>query len=235
MNNNQNTKNTYWFQDFNLLVDMDKLDKLYPTKQMTRSEKVNSLVRLSIIVGIILSLFNRNSNWLIIPVGFMILTYVMYLFRMEQDNEKMKKAEFGMTNTKKELSPELIEKFECMKQDKYCSEISESNPFMNPMPFDKRTRPPACDVLSKKIQAKINNTYGKGVYHDSSDIFRGNDGLRQFYTTASTTYPNNRDNFAKWLYGTPPTCKEGNGNQCVANLYHPIQRRLFAPGHASSP
>ena len=23
--------------------------------------------------------------------------------------------------------------------------------------------------------------------------------------------------FGEWLYKTPPTCKEGNGNQCVAN------------------
>ena len=25
--------------------------------------------------------------------------------------------------------------------------------------------------------------------------------------------------FARWLYGTPPTCKEGNGVQCAANQY----------------
>lgn len=239
MNSNQildkNSKNVYWFQDLNLLSNIDSLDKLYPTKKMSRAEKVNSLVRLSIILGIILSLFNRNSNWLIIPTGFMILTYVLYLFRVDKDNKKIEEVESSnQYNNSKELPKEIKEKFECMKQNKYCSEISENNPFMNPLPFDNRNRPPACDVLDKKIQSKINNTYGRGIYHDSSDIFRGNDGLRQFYTTSSTTYPSNRDSFAKWLYGTPPTCKEGNGNQCVANLYHPIQRRLFAPGHGSS-
>ena len=31
--------------------------------------------------------------------------------------------------------------------------------------------------------------------------------------------PNDQGNFAKWLYGTMPTCKEGNGLQCAANQY----------------
>ena len=38
-----------------------------------------------------------------------------------------------------------------------------------------------------------------------------------FYTTPNTTIPNNQGDFANWLYKTPKTCKEGNGNQCVAN------------------
>ena len=28
---------------------------------------------------------------------------------------------------------------------------------------------------------------------------------------------NNQGLFANWLYGTPTTCKEGNGLQCAAN------------------
>ena len=31
------------------------------------------------------------------------------------------------------------------------------------------------------------------------------------------TIPNNQVDFANWLYMTPKTCKEGNGNQCVGN------------------
>ena len=33
----------------------------------------------------------------------------------------------------------------------------------------------------------------------------------------NTEAANRQKEFGEWLYKTPPTCKEGNGNQCVAN------------------
>ena len=33
----------------------------------------------------------------------------------------------------------------------------------------------------------------------------------------NTEAMNKQTEFAKWCYGTPPTCKEGNGLQCAAN------------------
>ena len=47
------------------------------------------------------------------------------------------------------------------------------------------------------------------------DIFNKNITQRQFYTMPVTTIPNEQTKFANWLYATPPTCKEGNGDQCV--------------------
>ena len=116
-----------------------------------------------------------------------------------------------------------------------CASSSVANPFMNPLPFDNRDREPACNVLDKAMQQNIDNNYDVNLFKDGSDIFSRNNGHRQFYTMPSTSYPNNQHNFfASWLYRTPTTCKEGNGNQCVANLHHPIQRRMFAPGRGSS-
>ena len=62
MYNSTSRKAEYWFQDLNKITDIDSLEKFYPTKGMSRAEKVNSLVRLSIVVGIVLSIYNRNSN-----------------------------------------------------------------------------------------------------------------------------------------------------------------------------
>ena len=234
MYNSTSRKAEYWFQDLNKITDIDSLEKFYPTKGMSRAEKVNSLVRLSIVVGIVLSIYNRNSNWLIIPVTFMTITWVLYLFRVDQARKEVKKYDINGDGSSPEIPEHIRDEFNCVLQKDHCATVTNENPFMNPIPFDNRKRPPACDVLNKNVQAKINNSYGRGVFHDSSDIFRGSSGLRQFYTTPSTTYPSNRDSFATWLYGTPPTCKEGNEAQCSANLYHPPQRKLFAPGHGST-
>ena len=56
------------------------------------------------------------------------------------------------------------------------------------------------------------------------NIFSKNNSQRQFYTTPVTTIPNDQKSFANWLYKTPPTCKENNGNQCVANNYYNLKQ-----------
>ena len=62
------------------------------------------------------------------------------------------------------------------------------------------------------------------LYKDVSDIFSKNNSQRQFYTTPVTTIPNDQGSFADWLYKTPPTCKENNGNQCVANNFYNLKQ-----------
>lgn len=232
MEDSKKKEQKYWFQDLNILVDINNLNELMPTKKMNYAEKVNALVRLSIIAGILLSLTARDSNWMIVPVVFMSMTYIMYLFRMDKYEKEIKKL--GPNKTHNDLPEEVKEKFECVLNVKDCADSTVNNPFMNPMPFDKRNRPEACDVLNRTTQRYMNNKYNQTTHLDASNIFRGGDGLRQFYTTNSTTYPNDRDSFAKWLYATPPTCKEGNGAQCVANIHVPLQRRMFAPGRGSA-
>lgn len=226
------TQEKYWFQDLNVILDMEKINEIYPKKDMSYQQKTNSLVRLTLLVGIVLSLLNGNSNWLIIPVAYMTMTYVLYLFRIEKVNKEVKKI--GPNATQKDLPKDIKEKFTNVIQKDNCAKISTNNPFMNAMPFDNRNKNPACDVLNEDKQMNIEENFNKNLFRDAGDIFDKNNGQRQFYTMPSTTYPNNRTSFANWLYKTPPTCKEGNGSQCVANIYHPIQRRLFAPGHGSS-
>lgn len=222
----------YWFQDLNIIFDKHKIQEVYPKKEMTHADKVNSLVRLSLILGILLSMFNGNSNWLIIPVGFMLITYLMYLFRIDEVKKEVKKI--GPSATTKDLPPDIKEKFQSVIKNDNCETTTVDNPFMNAMPFDNRKRSSACNVLKKMSQMEIEDNYNANIFMDTSDIFGKNNGQRQFYTTPSTTYPNNQTSFAKWLYGTPPTCKEGNGAQCVGNLYHPLTRRMHNPGHGST-
>jgi len=57
-----------------------------------------------------------------------------------------------------------------------------------------------------------------GLYKDPNDIWGTRNSNRQFYTMPNTTINNHEVELGKWLYGTPPTCKEGNGIQCAANI-----------------
>jgi len=240
----------YWFQDLsNSIFNLDNVLKIFPDTSMTYPEKINSLVRLSIYIGVILAMFYNQYLWLFIPVITMILTYVLYVFRIDKldtlrstvgPNAKLsdisnKKLNELMNNNMSMSNGSSKDSFEDMLNIKTCTKPQSNNPFMNPLVFDSRTRDASCDAIKPENQLQIEKEYNKYCIKDISDIYNHNSGRRQFYTVASTTYPNNQGSFANWLYRTPPTCKEGNGAQCVANYYTPLNMSLLTPGYGSGP
>ena len=251
---NSTIHENYWFQDINnTILNYDLLLKIFPDTSMTYPEKINATVRLMWLIGIILGIFYANYLFLYIPIITMILTYILYIFRLDQlENTR---AQQGPNSTLNDITKEQInnlkkkdistlyssgnintmeeEDFKNILNIKTCSSPSINNPFMNPLIFDSRTRNSACDSVKPETQLQIENEYNKYCIKDISDIYNHNSGRRQFYTVASTTYPNNQGAFANWLYKTPPSCKEGNGAQCVANYYTPLNSSLLVPGYGS--
>jgi len=250
---NSSIHENYWFQDLgNTIFNLDKSLKIFPSSNMTYPEKINSLVRLSIYMGLILGLFYKNYLFLYIPIIVMVLTYLLYIFRIDQleslnanqgpnsslnsinqknlDDLKKHNMSTSYSYGRGNNSPE---NFKDILNIKTCSKPNTLNPFMNPLVFDSRLRDSACDSIKEENQLQIEKEYNKYCIKDVSDIFNHNSGRRQFYTVASTTYPNNQGGFANWLYKTPPTCKEGNGAQCIANYYTPLNGNLLTPGYGS--
>ena len=243
----------YWFQDLgNSIFNLDYALKIFPNSDMKYAEKINTLVRLSIYMGLILALFYRNYLFLYIPIIVMVLTYLLYIFRLDQ-LEGIRENQGPNSNlnsinkknledlTKRNMATSYsygrgnnsTDNFKDILNIKTCSKPNTVNPFMNPLVFDSRVRDSACDSIKEENQLQIEKEYNKYCIKDISDIFNHNSGRRQFYTVASTTYPNNQGGFANWLYKTPPTCKEGNGAQCVANYYTPLNSSLLTPGYGS--
>ena len=246
----------YWFQDLsNTIFNLNYALKIFPETSMTYPEKINSVVRLSLYAGLILGLFYSNYLYLYIPIITMSLTYLLYIFRLDQlENSRAQQGANSKLNdipaeTLNELKKKDIsslyssgnintmeeEDFKNILNIKTCTKPDTNNPFMNPLIYDSRTRDMACDSVKPEVQEQIEYEYNKYCIKDISDIYNHNSGRRQFYTVASTTYPNNQGAFANWLYKTPPSCKEGNGAQCVANYYTPLNRNLSTPGYGSNP
>jgi len=212
---------------------------------MTYPEKINSLVRLSIYIGVILALFYANFLFLYIPILTMLGTYILYLFRLDAlDKTRMAvgpNATLGDIPTKamnKLMNKNMAgglggESFEDVLNIRRCVRPSGENPFMNPLVFDSRLRDAACDAIKPENQLKIEKEYNQHCIKDISDIWNHNSGRRQFYTVASTTYPNDQGAFANWLYKRGPSCKDGSGAQCIANYYTPLNGGLITPGYGS--
>jgi Family of unknown function (DUF5762) len=240
------TNENYWFQDLaGTIFNLDMAIKIIPNSDMTYAEKINALVRLSIYIGVILALFYANFLFLYIPILTMLGTYVLYLFRLDA-LDKTRQA-IGPNATLGQISNKAMnslmkqnmsgmggvgETFEDILNIRRCVRPSGENPFMNPLVFDSRLRDAACDAVKPENQLRIEKEYNRHCIKDISDIWNHNSGRRQFYTVASTTYPHDQGAFANWLYKVPPTCKEGSGAQCVANVPSRINGSLITPSFA---
>jgi hypothetical protein len=201
---------------------------------------MNSLVRLSIYLGLFLSLGFRNYLYLYIPLITMVVSYVLYLLRQVNQNTDTRLNNLSndislvQGNKASHSKESFSSRSKNNKQNSHCSSPTEENPFMNPLPFDKRDRGMACP-MTNEVKGKMEKYFNRNLFRNAGDIFNKNHGQRQFTTNPSTTYPNNRDAFAKWCYARKPTCKEGNGNQCWANTYNPpYKQHITTPGRGSS-
>jgi hypothetical protein len=217
-----------WTRNVNILYQKDRISEIIPVQDMTLAEKLNSLMRLSIIIGIILSVLLSDYKYLYIPIimGFMQIGAVQMepkLLKDSTENFDIDNTDFNHNeDVKEQIKPE--KNSNRIVSDKVCTKPTKDNPFMNAMNYDSRYKQSACvSHDNEELQDNIDKFFNNNLFKDISDIYDKRASQRQFFTMPYTTFPNDSGNFAKWLYGQPPTCKEGNGAQCVANNYDRLQ------------
>ena len=204
----------FWYEDITVLFEPTKLKKYIPLKSYSKEEKLNSIVRLGFYISLLFLVFTFNINYLFIAIFCLVLTLIIYSNESEKKVKKNKKHIENYDNIKNDK----LYKKNNIKVDNYledCILPSDENPFMNVLLTDKRDRKPACKT--KKIKKLVDNKFSQGLYKDINSVYDRENSQREYYTMPSTTIPNNQGDFANWLYMTPKTCKEGNGNQCVGN------------------
>lgn len=207
-------RDLFWYEDPSILIATNRLDEFFPSKVMTIEEQLNATVRLLAYISIILISYSGNINYIYILIAALIMTYLIYVNSDNDSLDKVKKEDF-VSNYNREKNYVLP---------------TIDNPFMN-VQFDDYIKNPNREAISKlnnyknpKLDELVEQKFNYNLYKDVSDIFDRNNSQRQFYTMPVTTIPNEQTTFAKWLYGTPPTCKENNGNQCVANNYYNLKQ-----------
>lgn len=208
---------SFWYEDVSVLLDPSKLKKYIPLKSYSKVEKLNAIVRLGIYISILFIILTSNFNYLFIAIFCLLITLFL------NSNEEVKRVREIKKNVENydNIKNDQNIKRRKVKVDNYledCVLPSDENPFMNVLLTDKRTRKPACKTIkNKKIKKLVNDKFSQGLFKDINSVYDRENSQREFYTTPNTTIPNNQGDFANWLYKTPKTCKEGNGNQCVAN------------------
>jgi len=202
-----------WYEDPKHFISLSTYDKFIPLEGMSFEAQLNSILRFSIYFSIIVFIFKRNINIFIIPLFMAIFTYMFYIYdKSKKDKEKFMLEEQNLKLNKRDGT--------------VCVKPTKNNPFMNVMMTDYKDnpdRPKACDITRANIKKLSDDNFNEKLYRDVDDIFHKNASDRQFYTTSSTTIPNDAVGFAEWCYGTGQTCKEGSGDKCLSNTYRHIK------------
>lgn len=208
----------FWLDDPKVLFTNGAYLKIIPTKNMTRIEVLNTLTRFFIYLIIIYLLIGANRRYMYIPIAGIIA--ILFLYFINKWHEPPKEDTVRSINIEEPFTQLNAEIYEIP---------TKNNPFMNVTMadlMDNRDRPSAGNVNNPIIQEQIEQAFDANLFTDVEDVFGRGNTQRQFYTTASTTIPNDQTSFAEWVYRGPETCKE---NQLNCLKYEDVRFSRFNP------
>lgn len=233
MNKNQTLSDPFWFNDIYIIIRGDRLTEFFPTKDQTLEERFNALVRLSLYSSIILFYYHKNYRYFNIFIAALLITYFIHInnenvnipknnqnVSVPENNQNVSAPENNQNVNVPENSNIKVESF----QTESCTKPTLDNPFMNVtmkdyLNEDPKTnaivdRPKACDISDETVKKSMDDMFNNNLFKDVNDVFGKMNSQRQFYTMPNTQIPNAQDDFAKWLYMNPKTCKEDQ-NFCL--------------------
>lgn len=175
----KNKADSIWYDNPSILTK--HLTEFFPSHDMTHNERLNSFVRLSFYISIVLSFYHKKQIYMYIFIGAMILT--LYIGKNSIEN-------FTEINKKKCRVPTIDNPFMNVTMEDYLNTDTNGN-IIDPGIV--------CEDLSyykKDIDEKFNNN----LYNDVDDLFGKNNSQRQFYTARTELIPDIDGNFKNWLY-----------------------------------
>lgn len=175
-----------WYETPHVLFTKETVFKILPTPSMTYAEQLNSVFRLSIYYGALVSIAKGSPEMLLVPAGIALGTFLLYRSFKSAGKEAFEARASSQSSSSS--SPGK------------CVTPTKSNPFMNVLNGDSPKRSPACDPLDPAVKKKIDEKFDRSMFYDMDDVWARNNAGRTFNTTPSTTTPNDQGGFAEWLY-----------------------------------
>lgn len=212
----------FWIEDPNVLLNTQYLFELFPVEPMSFEQKLNAITRLVLLMTL-LSFFYTHSVRLLL-IGAISVFFIFMLYKAQ---EPKKKEGLEIRDT---LNPAL--EFYPTDTSNVFSEPNTANIMSNVLVTDYLYNPqrkPAPPAYNEKVndnivsQAKqlVQKTHpdipdiSDKLFKDLGDNMMFEQSLRPFYSTASTTIPNDQQSFSEFCYGSMISCKEGNQFACA--------------------
>ena len=200
-----------WWENPKILIDPNSILEIFPKQEMTYNQKINAFTRLVIIFISLYVILTGNYKLLILVVFIFIVIYIYFSNDITHSNKdiKINKINNYTSDKSKETykrSIKDVSKPESKKISYKYVKPSDNNPFMNRLPFEKKTNLDKITILKKNTnsfkntQNKINDKFTDGLYKDITDIYGNENSQRQFYTVSNTDIVSEQGKFAEWLY-----------------------------------
>lgn len=82
-------KEPFWLQNVSILLDVKKMFKIIPTKEMTQDEKLNAVTRFIIYFIVISLLMKSDSQWIYFSLfGILVIIAIHYNDKVKKDTER---------------------------------------------------------------------------------------------------------------------------------------------------
>jgi hypothetical protein len=195
----------FWINKPTILLNKKYILDVIPNKKMEFNEKLNSITRLLILLGIFGYIITKNMLLLVLSVIFILLIVGIFY---NKNSSKLS----SLINTKENfqnLTKQEIDTYNLVTPTK-------QNPLMNVMLTDivdnpRRNR--AAPITNKEIHADINNKareiyepnlnnddISKKLFKDLGSSLDLDISMRQFYTMPNSEVANDQQSFAKFCY-----------------------------------
>jgi hypothetical protein len=157
----------FWYSDPSVLFNAQSWSKFVPTATMPVPSALNSVVRFSVYLSVLLLLTTMQPWYLLIVPVVMAVTIFLH----------------GYFPTAKKITEQFVSSY--VGDD--VTRPSPDNPFMNPSLVDihdSPARPPAADVTRVDIRDEVNTSFAQtsNIYMDSGDAFGMIQSQRNFHT-----------------------------------------------------
>jgi hypothetical protein len=165
----------FWYSDPSILFSQASWFKFVPTADMPVSTALNSVVRFSVYLSLLLFASTMRPIYLLVIPLVMVTTIVL-----DRVFPNAKRIVEGFGNGL------VVSGYKGGMETR----PSDDNPFMNPHLtdiLDNPMLPPAADVTRKDIRDEVNEAFAKtsNIYMDTGDIFQMVQSQRNFHTVVT--------------------------------------------------
>ena len=225
--NKQENNIEFWTKNPAILLDSNYITELWITNNMSKNQKLNAISRLVILLTLIAYGLTRNIRILI--SGIITIVALIFINYLDKNNEPF-------TNIRNKMNNKLDKIY---LNSNYFTQSTVKNPLSNVKLQEITDNPKRKDAppsYNKKVEQQINNNakeiirknfndkdIDKKLFNDLGDNLQFENSMRQFYSTSSTTVPNDQENFLKFCYGDMASCKDGDVDQCIKKNYRHVR------------
>ena len=213
----------FWSTNPNVLLNKEHMFEFFPVEDMTFTQKLNAITRVIILMTIITFAYTQKIQIIIVGTISIFFIYMLHQYKLKPHEG------FDMSAP----TSDLVKLREAGFQNIY-QKPSPNNPLGNVLVTDyiynpnRKPAPPAyneyvaADIVVQAKEMVKNANPGNAdladkLFKDLGDQYMFEQSLQPFYSTASTTIPNDQASFSEFCYGSMISCKEGNAFACAKN------------------